>query len=182
VSAAGYGGYVKLFDHWWTDGAIVSLMVDERYDAIVVFLAAIAYSHAHDTDGVLTPSQRALLERVNGIGTGAFDALIGCGLVLKRPGGKGGTHYEIRSYRKWQTMSEQRKDIASRGRARAGARVRSEEKRREEKRSARADASPHGVGAPRRDFDDSLSMDDLLEQARAKIIDLNARDRKDGTA
>lgn len=185
MSGPGYGWF-KMHDAWMTDAAVSQLLADGRYDAVCVFLIAIAYSRAHDTDGMLSVADQKVIERLaNASGLHTWEALIHSGTVVKRSGGRGGARLEIRSFVKWQGASDLRKDeVASRARAGASAGMRTKKDRQTDRQTGARVARPAtptrppSDGAPtdpRRVFD-HLDTDELKRRASLRIAELETGD------
>lgn len=103
-------GWIRLQDTFYTDEKLAELMADGRYDAVVLYFAAIAWCHQADSDGVLPYRARRLLIHNLYTDESAFSALLRADLIAAPKGARSATPtYTIRAYSKWQTTSDQRK-------------------------------------------------------------------------
>lgn len=168
--------YVKLHDVWFTDDKIQSLIMAGRPSAVLLFFAAIGYSHAHDSDGYLSVTAMAYARRVTGGSTADVRALVARSMLTQcRDDDRSIVGYEIAQYARWQITSDQREGNAARMRqARARASRRASKKERERDReNARADARA------RHDDDDDPGIVAVADSANAVIARLRDRQRRE---
>jgi len=91
----------------------LALLCDaERHDAVVAYVAAIAYAHRHDTDGTLDTGEQAAIARQANVQPDVWDVLRSYGLVTRRPRSRRGDAVVIAAYTKWQTTRSEREEHA----------------------------------------------------------------------
>lgn len=161
--------FVKMHDAWVSDPKIGRLISAQRYDAVVLFWALVAHSHAHDTDGCLGTEDVRSVCRSCSIRDprASMRALRASELVRIRDR----TVTEIVAYRRWQTTSDQRESHADRMRtSRSRDSARDSLERKKERKKARATHVPQGD-------DDSPWVVSLQKAAQERIAELERRER-----
>lgn len=160
--------WLKMHDAWTTDPKFQRLFAAGRYDAVTLFWALVAHSHAHATDGVLTARDVQSVAHLCSIPARARTLRVLRVAELCRS--RGGNVVEIVAYARWQTTSDQRESHADRMRtSRSRARSRDPLEREKEREKA------HAAHVPQAD-DDDLGVISLQKAASERIAELRRKE------